>query len=70
MRYRRVIFAKFSLPGFAGKTTPITLSYSLYLCGGGIGRRKYKFVRIHQLTVGGHARVETTCRKRGTTWRG
>ena len=38
-------------------------------CGGGIGRHKYKFTRIQQSTVGGHARVETTCRKSGTRWR-
>jgi hypothetical protein len=37
--------------------------------GGEIGIRKYKFTRIQQLTVGGHARVETTCRKSGTSWR-
>jgi hypothetical protein len=36
------------------------------LCGGGIGRRKYKFMGIQQLTVGCHARVETTCRKSGS----
>jgi hypothetical protein len=32
-------------------------------------RRKYKFTRIQQSTVGGHARIETTCRKSGTSWR-
>jgi len=32
---------------------------------GGNGIRKYKFTRIQQLTVGCHARVETTCRKSG-----
>lgn len=36
---------------------------------GGIGRRKYKFTRMQQSTVGGHARVETTCRKSGFSWR-
>lgn len=42
----------------------------MILCGGGIGRRKYKFVRIRQQTVGGHARVETTRRKSRTSRRG
>lgn len=36
-----------------------------YNCGGGIGRRKYKSMRLSQLTVGGHARIETSCRKSG-----
>lgn len=33
----------------------------------GNSRRKYKFTGMQQLTVGGHARVETTCRKSGSS---
>ena len=39
------------------------------ICGGGIGRRKYKSMRILQLTVCTAVRVETTRRKSGTSWR-
>lgn len=39
------------------------------LDGGGIGRRKYKFTRILQLTVCFAVRVETTRRKSSVSWR-